>query len=97
MKRTAIKQGPSKRHRAYLAEYKQARDEVKNRASLRCEIRVWDICEGRVHQIHHRLRRSQGGSNDVDNLLAACNSCHAYCHDNPTESYAKGWLIRSES
>ena len=97
MKRSAIKPGVSKRHRAYLAEYKQARDEVKNRANLRCEIRVWDICEGRVHQIHHKLRRSQGGTNDLDNLLAACNSCHQYAHDHPVEAYAKGWLIRSGS
>ena len=97
MKRTALKQGPSKRHRVYLKEFQEAREMVKMRASLRCEIRVWDICEGRASCIHHKLRRSQGGGNDVDNLLAACNSCHQYCHDHPVESYAKGWLIRSGS
>jgi 5-methylcytosine-specific restriction endonuclease McrA len=97
VKRTALKQGPSKRHRVYLKEFQDARAAVVVRAHGRCEIRVWDICEGRVHHIHHQLRRSQGGSNDLDNLLAACNSCHTYLHQNPTEAYAKGWLIRSGS
>ena len=97
MKRTAIKPGVSKRHRAFLKEFQDARAAVVVRSHARCEIRVWDICTTRATHIHHQLRRSQGGSNDLDNLLACCSECHRYAHDHPTESYAKGWLIRSES
>ena len=61
------------------------------RAGYRCEICRYN----RIEHRHHRLRRSQGGTNDLTNLLALCGVCHGYVHANPTESYRQGWLLSS--
>ncbi len=31
-------------------------------------------------QVHHIVRRSEGGSNDLDNLIAVCLTCHCDVH-----------------
>jgi len=31
-------------------------------------------------QVHHIQLRSEGGSNDLDNLATLCDLCHAVCH-----------------
>lgn len=58
-----------------------------------------DVCEvcgaARAVLLHHKLRRSQGGSHSADNLLHLCDWCHADIHANPAVSYVRGWLIRS--
>jgi hypothetical protein len=59
-----------------------------------CEIQT-TFCTGRATQRHHILRRSQGGSDDRENTLDTCSSCHDYVHANPKISYAQGWLRRS--
>jgi hypothetical protein len=46
---------------------------------------------------HHRLRRSQGGTNDLDNLLYVCSNCHELIHHYPDLSYEQGWLLRKEN
>jgi len=46
-----------------------------------------------VEVIHHRLRRSQGGTNHLKNLLAVCSDCHNDIHGNPKRSYATGALL----
>ena len=41
------------------------------------------LAEGRyvaTEQIHHKLPLSQGGTNDVSNLMALCRSCHSRIH-----------------
>jgi hypothetical protein len=43
--------------------------------------------------LHHRRRRSQGGSGDADNALHVCNPCHLYIHANIEESARNGWLV----
>ena len=45
------------------------------------EARSGGACEcgcaaGRPRRIHHRLRRSQGGTNDLDNLAHLAHVCH---------------------
>lgn len=59
-----------------------------------CEARTRK-CTGRAEHWHHRLMRSQGGTDSLDNALAVCGACHNHIHENPTESYRRGWLIRS--
>ena len=57
----------------------------------RCE-----ICgENPATERHHKLRRSQGGSDDASNTLDLCGWCHARVHSEPEISYAEGYLIRS--
>jgi hypothetical protein len=50
---------------------------------------------------HHRRLRSQGGKDEVENLLAVHHACHnghtRSIHLNPAESYANGWMVRSHA
>ena len=39
-----------------------------------------EICQLAAVDIHHILYRSQGGSDDVDNLIGLCRSCHEEAH-----------------
>lgn len=58
---------------------------------------------GRVGaNIHHRRMRSQSPKSlvhNIENLVLFCGSgtqgCHGYVHGHPSESYEKGWLVRS--
>lgn len=49
-------------------------------------------------QIHHRKLRSQGGTDDLSNLLAVHGACHTGprgIHMNPERSYDLGHLVHS--
>lgn len=70
------------------------RQEVAGRSGGWCEI-DHPLCDGRATQIHHVLRRSQGGRDELSNLPHLCTKGHAYVHANPSLSYASGWLKRS--
>lgn len=37
-------------------------------------------------QIHHRVPRSEGGSDDLSNLLTLCESCHSKLHGADTQN-----------
>jgi 5-methylcytosine-specific restriction endonuclease McrA len=70
---------------------KQAREAVVRRSSGRCEA-LTPVCTGRMEHAHHVVRRSQGGKDEPENLLACCAACHGYIHDHPAESFDRGWL-----
>jgi 5-methylcytosine-specific restriction endonuclease McrA len=55
-----------------------------------CELCGWGVA---IHR-HHRMRRSQGGTNDLENLLHLCRACHDTVHAYPALSYDRGWLLR---
>ena len=40
------------------------------------------VCGKQSVDIHHRVHRSQGGTDDIDNLVALCRQCHADVHAN---------------
>jgi len=48
---------------------------------------------------HHRMLRSQGGKDDITNLVALCHQCHNLgtksVHLNPEESYKMGWMVHN--
>ena len=51
---------------------KSTRQKVYNRANRQCE-----ICGNtRGLQIHHIVKRSQQGKDDLDNLILLCWNCH---------------------
>lgn len=77
------------------AAWSRSREACETRAGGRCEARCTSECAGRGSQAHHRLMRSQGGADDVSNLLWVCLPCHGYIHAHPAESYNAGWLLRS--
>ncbi len=62
---------------------------------MNCRVRVHPRCNGRAAHQHHRKLRSQGGTNDPDNLLGVCVLCHHEIHAHPAVSYEHGWLVKS--
>jgi hypothetical protein len=50
-------------------------------------------CSGTLH-VHHRVRRSQCGTNDPANLITLCDACHRWVHANPYAARALGLLLR---
>ncbi len=78
---------------------KNAKPEYEKKALLArcnslCEART-RACSGRGNQAHHVLRRSQGGSNDLGNLLWVCRGCHDFIHKHIEQAYKQGWLKKS--
>jgi len=92
LRRTPLKRR-SRKETARLARYQKARAAVAERSGFRCEARTRK-CEGRLHQVHHRKGRDGDLIDDLDLLLGVCVWCHAYIHENPAESYERGWLIK---
>ena len=43
-------------------------------------------------EIHHKNGRI--GNNLYNYFMAVSRCCHLYIHDNPAESYEKGWLLK---
>ena len=43
---------------------------------IKCE-----VCAAKSSDIHHIIYKSQGGSNDIENLIALCRDCHNAAHD----------------
>ncbi len=41
----------------------------------RCQV-MFDGCEGLATEVHHRVERAAGGTDDNENLLAICEACH---------------------
>lgn len=80
----------SPRRIAYEEELDAITPALMARANDLCE-----ICrEQPIGARHHRLRRSQGGTNDLSNLLALCEWDHKRVHDNPSWAYDHGYLLR---
>lgn len=40
------------------------------------------LCGGRGDQIHHIIPKSFGGSDEMDNLVFLCSTCHLKAHNN---------------
>jgi 5-methylcytosine-specific restriction endonuclease McrA len=73
---------------AFSEELNEIRPLVQARANGICE-----VCHfAPLAHIHHKLRRSQGGGNELSNLLGVCLDCHDFIHRHPEQSYMKGYL-----
>ena len=82
LKRTgSLKRSPMKKKHKTDSGWVKARAQVLKRSGGRCEAR-WAGCQGVVHHVHHKQRRSQGGTNEMSNLLACCFHCHHEIHHN---------------
>jgi hypothetical protein len=87
-------------HRSFLKvpKVKRAKGRARPGESLAdvCEVGRAGCCTGRAEHRHHRLRRSQGGSDDPANTIDVCGACHALIHSRPALGYAHGWLLHRE-
>lgn len=59
-----------------------------------CEAGITGVCTGRAEHRHHKLRRSQGGTDDADNTADLCAACHSWAHGHPAASYELDLLRR---
>jgi 5-methylcytosine-specific restriction endonuclease McrA len=89
--KTALKRSPLRRKRKSDAQWQKARKVALNRSGGLCEARL-PCCQGQGSQVHHILRRSQGGKHEESNLLTVCYLCHEYIHANPKEASEKNLL-----
>lgn len=90
MKRRKALRPRSERRIAYEAELDAATPALEARSRGLCEICGVTPAVER----HHRLRRSQGGLNELGNLLHLCRYCHGVVHRYPGLSYERGWLLK---
>ena len=77
----------------FARELKRVVPKLTERAGYVCELSHLEGCDGPLVP-HHRLMRSQGGGNGLENLLLVCDAHHRLIHHMPTLSYKEGWLIR---
>lgn len=90
MKRTPLKRTTRLRSRVKATDRK-AVAALAERSGGVCE-----VCHSsRAVHPHHRLMRSQGGRDALENLLHVCGWCHRMIHDKPALAYERGWLIGS--
>lgn len=104
MKRSPLARGTSKLSRTRIRRdgkrgaadpeaLAAVRPVVLARACHRCErCGLPERVVGALH-MHHRLRRSQGGTHEASNLVALCRGCHGEIHDGSHDSSA--WLVTS--
>ncbi len=50
------------------------------------------VAGGRL-DLHHMLRRSQGGKDDRSTLIPVHRTCHRYIHEHPVEARERGFLV----
>jgi hypothetical protein len=71
----------------------KVRDALRERAEGCCE-----LCGVPANNAHHRKNRSQGGRNELSNLLLLCGSgttgCHGFVTTEPRISKRLGWTVR---
>ncbi|OLD63445.1 MAG: hypothetical protein AUF65_02275 [Chloroflexi bacterium 13_1_20CM_50_12] len=65
------------RYPYYGEDWREKQRRVRNRDNNTCqECGITKTQNGKNLQVHHILPRSQGGTNDMANLILLCNSCH---------------------
>lgn len=84
------KVGPS-----FETDLNRVRPLLAERSAGQCEVACSPDCRGRATHAHHRKLRSQGGRNELPNLLHVCIVCHGIIHALGAEAYERGWLVRS--
>ncbi|CAB4144458.1 HNHc domain containing protein [uncultured Caudovirales phage] len=92
VRKTELKRTPFKPKAKSNHKWTKMRKSAIDRSSGYCEAR-WEGCTFRAAHVHHIKRRSQGGGDEVENLLAVCSHCHHMIHTNVAEAVTKGHLF----
>jgi hypothetical protein len=58
---------------------------VCERAKYKCE---YPFCSRRNIEVHHKIKRSQGGEDTEENLIVLCNEHHVNVHNSPRMFWA---------
>ena len=99
MKRTQIKRRRSAKVINFAAELDAITPALVARSGGQCELQISHQCLGLATNRHHRQNRSQGGTNELVNILHLCGSgttgCHGFVTNNPNVAEANGWTVRS--
>ena len=61
-----------------MVKYKQ--NFMKDRGLCPGDVVLCEECGRVANDIHHKLKKSQGGTDDADNLIALCRRCHGAEH-----------------
>ncbi len=95
-RRTQLRRVPfMRRPTARSPELDAAKRHVYARSNGVCEAMIVGVCTYRAREVHHVLRRSQGGTDHPDNLVDLCPDCHRWVHANPAAAYEAGLLRRN--
>ena len=89
----------TKRLKEYEAEFREASKLVKARSQGRCEFVkiagcLFRGCTEQAVHVHHRKLRSQGGGDEIENLVHLCVPCHGYLHNHPEKARELGLILR---
>ena len=89
----------SKKLDDFAQELKDVEPALIKRAGGKCEVRVPEACgKGfRMYHRHHKLMRSQGGGNQLDNLVWVCDGCHTFIHRNVEWAVENDWLRKASA
>lgn len=90
MKRTKLN-GRGKRGHAKAKALRELREDAYATTDGRCP-----ICGAIAEHLHHKLPASQGGKDEIENLLPVCGICHRQIHENPEWSYSRGYLLKAD-
>ena len=53
---------------------------LKAHGFIKSEFIPCEVCGAQAVDIHHKVKRSQLGSDDASNLIALCRTCHDKHH-----------------
>ena len=72
--------------------YALIRQEIKEEFNYNCQLCFEEFLSLEL-QIHHILRRSDGGRNNKSNLICLCGPCHMHTHNYNITHNKKGHRI----
>lgn len=75
-----------------MTSWKETRREALQRDNHRCQVCGKDYSG----QVHHVIPRSQGGTDDLSNLMTLCGKCHMLVSPVPDWLITKLWKIPAE-
>lgn len=70
------KRGKSKEQQTFDRKYKKARLKILERDNYKCV----NCGKDEDLHVHHKIHKSDGGTNDPENLITLCKWCHAERH-----------------
>ncbi len=75
-----------------MCYYAIVREEVKELYNFECQL-CYTVFERRKLQIHHILRKCDGGTNHHHNLIPFCSDCHIQVHSDGITHNSRGTRI----